>query len=1278
MNDFAPSRALSSTSLPVWRQMQWVLLNVFLLLTVLPVSAVSYLTLSRFRDQERQQVLNTFASEAALKESEVLNWLSTGESALDAAVADRTTQQLLSAGVSEAGTPDEGARTALNEVLTALSEDPLFATYFVRVFVYNADGLIVASSDRNDLGKVATEQPFFRVSLHTNYLQPPFFESAAQTLSMYLTRPIRIGTFSTQGAVAAQLNIDALGSIMTQRQQLGATGETYMVSSETHSLFTPSRFAGYEANRAYHSDGIDRALAGENGAGSYESYRGVKVLGVYRWFPDLQSGLLVEQAESEAFKQSSESQRYSIILTGLAVGLATLIALYTARRVSRPITQLTQVATRIAMGDLNERATVRQRNELGVLGAAFNDMADQLQLSISSLEDRVANRTRDLSLTLEVGQLATRVYQQTDLLPHVADFIRERFDLYYTQIYLIDDVKRYAVLAAGTGEVGEQLLDRRHRLDLDQTSIVARTVQTRRPVLVADTENSSIHRPNPLLPETRSEVAIPLIAGDEVIGVLDMQARAAETFREDNLPVFEAMASQLASAVRGAQAYAETRTAVDRADAINRRLTGEAWTSYLGRLGQGESVGYEYDLQRVTRLATDSTVEPTSGNGQDHQLALPVALRGQSIGTIQVEEADRAREWTEEEVGLVKDVADRVALALEQFRAFDETQVALSETEEQAQRLADLNEMAAQLSAAASLNDVYRIVAIWTNRVLHGERSSLALFTPERDSFEIFGLDGVQGAIPLGATLPREGSWIGQVVDGQRVRRLDDLRREPYPETRQLAAQGLCSSLNIPLAVGNEIIGTLNVASPQPHAFGPRDEGLLQQIASLLTSHLQTQQLFAQTQKRAAEMEAVARVGAEASATLDPNALLWSVSDLVKERFDLYHAHIYLADAAAGVLLLTAGAGEAGRSMVSRGHRIALTHQHSLVARAARTGTGVIANDVTQAPDFLPNPMLPDTRSELAVPMIVGDQVIGVLDVQSSKVEHFTADDQQVFSTLASQIAVAVQNARQFEQTQLRVRDLQVINQVSEYLRGGEDLESTLERIVETVLDALGGDNATIALFDHQTQIWHGMAGAGEGITTELAKSLSDPAEAYPHGLEAVRTGQPVVVNDVRTYPGFPVQFIESLGIKSVLAMPVLGDETSTGVLFMNFTQRQRTFAPEELALAQGIADQIAVGYGAKQAESNLAEREQLMRTVIDTTPDWIFAKDTDYRYLLVNKAFAEFYGRRTPEEMIGKDDYDLGTPAELVEGDPERGIVGFRTDDRAVIVDKQRHPQPA
>jgi diguanylate cyclase (GGDEF)-like protein len=157
-------------------------------------------------------------------------------------------------------------------------------------------------------------------------------------------------------------------------------------------------------------------------------------------------------------------------------------------------------------------------------------------------------------------------------------------------------------------------------------------------------------------------------------------------------------------------------------------------------------------------------------------------------------------------------------------------------------------------------------------------------------------------------------------------------------------------------------------------------------------------------------------VSAAISANLEQAKLLQSVVDLTKVSFELYHAHIYLLNEAGDVLVLTVGAGEVGRQMVLEGWQIPLTQKHSLVARAARKRIGVIANDVRQDVDFLPHPLLPDTRAEMAVPIIVGDSLFGVLDVQADNADHFSEEDVRIMTTLAAQIAVAVQNARLFSE----------------------------------------------------------------------------------------------------------------------------------------------------------------------------------------------------------------------------------------------------------------------
>ena len=182
--------------------------------------------------------------------------------------------------------------------------------------------------------------------------------------------------------------------------------------------------------------------------------------------------------------------------------------------------------------------------------------------------------------------------------------------------------------------------------------------------------------------------------------------------------------------------------------------------------------------------------------------------------------------------------------------------------------------------------------------------------------------------------------------------------------------------------------------------------------------------------KRAVELETVAEVSANTTAILDQEKLLQGVVDLTTQRFELYHTHIYLLNAVGDTLVVAAGAGEAGRQMKAKNHQIPMAEEHSLVVSAARSHQGVIVNDVQQSPNFLPNPLLPDTCSELAVPLIVGEQLLGVLDVQANRIDYFTDEDIKVFTTLAAQVAIALQNVRRYDEIHQALEELTRLQRV--------------------------------------------------------------------------------------------------------------------------------------------------------------------------------------------------------------------------------------------------------
>ncbi|NOT04506.1 MAG: HAMP domain-containing protein [Anaerolineales bacterium] len=242
--------------------------------------------------------------------------------------------------------------------------------------------------------------------------------------------------------------------------------------------------------------------------------------------------------------------------------------------------------------------------------------------------------------------------------------------------------------------------------------------------------------------------------------------------------------------------------------------------------------------------------------------------------------------------------------------------------------------------------------------------------------------------------------------------------------------------------------------------------GLLAQTFNSMTSRLQ--QAFEEVRRRATELATVAEVGTATATILESEKLLQEVVNLSKERFNLYHSHIYLLDESGENLVLASGAGEAGRQMMAKGLSIPLNREQSLVARAARERKGVTVNDVTQAADFLPNALLPNTRSELAVPMIVGGKVIGVFDVQSDQVGRFTDSDINIQVTLASQVSTSIQNVRAFEQSKAQADLESLVNAIGQKIQRATTVDDTLQTAIREIGLALGASRVSASIASRQ------------------------------------------------------------------------------------------------------------------------------------------------------------------------------------------------------------------
>lgn len=396
------------------------------------------------------------------------------------------------------------------------------------------------------------------------------------------------------------------------------------------------------------------------------------------------------------------------------------------------------------------------------------------------------------------------------------------------------------------------------------------------------------------------------------------------------------------------------------------RLEG-AWAEYLNAIDRPEQMTFSYDLGDTSSSSGQQRGDGSSTNGDKPRLSAPLVVGNECIGTIELE-GDPENPWSEQEAGLVSSVLQQMAQHLENLRLLSQAEQYRKEAEQAVRRLT-------------------------------------------REGWETF-LES------------RATSISGYLYDSNRIVPI---------ETDSLPPVATSNCIVHPITVREETVGELVIEA----ARAENAADLLKAVAERLGVHIENLRLLEETERarrqldrRAAELETVAKVSTAAATILDPTTLLRTVVELTKYSFKLYHAHIYELHELTGELVLAAGVGKIGDTMLAERHTIAVDDPHSVVAKVAQTRNGMILSDTRSAPNYPYHPLLPEVRSELAVPMIVGDQLLGVFSVLSDVPNRFQEDDMRTFSTLALQTAVALRNAQLYAEQMRTVERLRELDQL--------------------------------------------------------------------------------------------------------------------------------------------------------------------------------------------------------------------------------------------------------
>jgi GAF domain-containing protein/HAMP domain-containing protein len=401
-------------------------------------------------------------------------------------------------------------------------------------------------------------------------------------------------------------------------------------------------------------------------------------------------------------------QVQSLFFSFLVLLLGAGFSYYVLKAVSDPIYDLIKTFNKIEQGDLTQRAPVSGTDELGIVTVQFNRMVARLESLQGTLEHQVVERTKLLTATNEVGRVASSSLDPEQLLARILPLFPDQFGYYYAAIYLLDPSGKWAELKEATGEAGRVLKQNHHRLEVSGKSMVGTAIREKTPRIAQVASDEKLRFDNPLLPYTRSEIALPLLVGDRVLGALNVQSTRESDFGPQVIETMTNMASQVAIALENAHLFQEAQQVIRELRTVQQQYLFEGWGGFSE---ENENLEYRIGDEEESSAPT---------------LEVPISLRDQILGQILLE---GQQDWTPDQQSLVDAVATQAAIALENARLVSESrQIALRE-----RMVAEIN---SKIWSSATIDGVLQTAIKELGRRLNASSATieLSLENTEEDS----------------------------------------------------------------------------------------------------------------------------------------------------------------------------------------------------------------------------------------------------------------------------------------------------------------------------------------------------------------------------------------------------------------------------------------------------------------------------------------------------------------------------------------------------------------
>jgi len=984
---------------------------------------------------------------------------------------------------------------------------------------------------------------------------------------------------------------------------------------------------------------------------------GEAALAQLQWFPKMQIGVVLEVKARDVYGQISSLIPFTILLVlGALLGTG-LVMVIGINRVIKPLRSLSDITLGFAEGDWRRRAEVLSDDEVGVLASSFNKMADELGKLYFSLENKVNEGERQIRTTAEVAQNITTFSNLNEMLNKTVELLVQQFGFYQASVFLIDHSGKHVEFKTGFGAATEDLVKKKYRLEVNSASSIGWVSANNQARISSDVQEDPIHLKNELLPETRSEASVPIAIGNLVLGVLDVQSTEADAFSPETVIMLQTLSSQIATAIqtveltetsqvnfveierlyRSSRLIAEANTEQEILEISSQILKQAPYPITLlhvqnkkitvfssSDITRGSVVPNaklakfsEADIKEIANYLLGGEVFATLNSDENIPSALkdimqkleldcaaylPIRKNGELAAILLI--GGRKQNLSNATMQPYINLADLMSITMEKADAIQQTKKHLRNAE-----------ALASIAEAISISSNQRVFFINLHtklqQIIGDYNLTVALYDEKSNTISIpFSYEDGQtstiDSFPLG-----EGLTSILLRTRQPLMLVEDTERKAAELGAKIVGKPARSWMGAPMLIQNKPIGALIIQdSNNENAFTEDDLKFFNAITGQVAGVVNNAHLLEESQHRTVQLETAAEIARDISGSLNLDELLVKAVNFIRERFDFYHASVFLHDLQGEFTVIREATGDTGTQMKRASYKIGIGSK-SIVGFVSSRGEQLVVDNTSKDATYYANPLFPDTRSEAAFPLRVGERILGEIDVQSTHPYAFTEDKIRSLQILADQIAIAVVNTELFSETQEHLSQHRLLHHITTTAASGTTLEEALESAVSGLQVTLGGDRVTILLTNREKNTLE--AKASTGYAEDISK-LEIPVGSGITGWAAAHK-RPLRVKNVGEDPRY---IAISSNTRSELAIPLVYRNELLGVLNVESELVDAYTENDEEMLGTLGGSLAAIIANARLLEQNRvqAERDRLIYEVTSK-----IRRSTDIQSIMVATA---------------------------------------------------------